>query len=198
MMRQLLLPHIGSTFWKSPSRKLFAISKRNYTDQLRDHTAGQKRSVGVSEPEEDEDDAYVRPPKRRAADCLEMKVDTILYEMNTIKSVFDETMLLAKDSKIPPGLRKALRDTFKCRICLNSINPPVVIMKCCRIILGCEACVNGWFTGEDALLKPCPSCKSERGYTETMVLRGMDEFLEGLVKCNLEPAEREQQPPEAP
>ena len=148
--------------------------------------AGQKRPV-TGEEDEAED---VHP--KRTAD-LEIKVDLVLNEMNTIKSLFDETMLLTKDSKIPPGLRKVLRDTFKCRICLNPTNPPVVVMKCCRIILGCEACVNGWFTGEDALVKPCPSCRCERGYTQTMVLRGMDELLEGLMQCDLAATDGEKQ-----
>ena len=121
--------------------------------------------------EEEEEEVHSQKIAKLAA-----KVDTVLGEMSMIRSVFDEAMVLTKDNQIPPGLRKGLRDTFKCRICLNTINPPVVIMKCCRILLGCEACVNSWFTGEDALTKQCPSCRVERGYTETMVLRGMDDF----------------------
>ena len=46
--------------------------------------------------------------------------------------------------------------------------------------------------GKDALIKQCPSCNVERGYTETMVLKGMDDFLKGLGKCEL--AEHEQPP----
>ena len=181
---------IGPTFWKSPSRKLFAVSKKSYKDNNFTGTAGQKRPVDVecNSGEEEEEEVHGRKIAKLAA-----KVDTVLGEMSMIRSVFDEAMVLTKDNQIPPGLRKGLRDTFKCRICLNTISPPLVVMKCCRILLGCEACVNNWFTGEDALTKQCPSCRIERGYTETMVLRGMDDFLRSLGNCELA-TDREQSP----
>ena len=49
--------------------------------------------------------------------------------------------------------------------------------KCCKLILGCERCVNQWFCGPDALLKTCPACNTERGYSETLMLKGLDNFL---------------------
>ena len=49
--------------------------------------------------------------------------------------------------------------------------------KCCKVIIGCETCINGWYTGSEALTKTCPSCRKERGYSETMQLRGLDGFL---------------------
>ena len=44
--------------------------------------------------------------------------------------------------------------------------------KCCKSILGCERCVNGWFEGPEALLKTCPACNTECGYSETLMLKG--------------------------
>ena len=61
------------------------------------------------------------------------------------------------------------------------MNPPILMMRCCKKIVGCEACVNSWFNGQDALTKCCPCCRAERGYNETMRLRGLDDFL-GQVK----------------
>ena len=54
--------------------------------------------------------------------------------------------------------------------------------KCCETIIGCERCVNGWFSGPEALTKTCPACRTERGYSETMVLRGLDNFLVEVKK----------------
>lgn len=142
-------------------------------------------TVHVSESEEIEDVGSTS--KKRVWNQIDSKLDMIMSDMTEIKEAFDETMMLSKDSNIPPGLRKSLRETFRCRICLQSITPPVVITKCCRIVIGCEKCVNSWFRGEDALTKPCPSCRMERGYNETMVLRGLDDFLQDLMKCNLQP-----------
>lgn len=42
--------------------------------------------------------------------------------------------------------------------------------------------MNDWFSGPDALTKSCPSCRAERGYNETMLLRGLDEFLTEIRK----------------
>ena len=33
------------------------------------------------------------------------------------------------------------------------------------------------YSGPEALIKTCPSCRAERGYSETMLRRGMDSFL---------------------
>ena len=41
-------------------------------------------------------------------------------------------------------------------------------------IIGCECCVNVWYSYTDALKKSYPSC---RGYSETVILRAIDEFL---------------------
>ena len=34
-------------------------------------------------------------------------------------------------------------------------------------------CLNGL----DALLKTCPACNTDRGYSETLMLKGLDTFL---------------------
>ncbi|KAL5496426.1 hypothetical protein EMCRGX_G012706 [Ephydatia muelleri] len=51
--------------------------------------------------------------------------------------------------------------------------------KCCKTILGCEACVNLWYSGPDALEKTCPRCRAKRGFCETMVVLGLDELVAG-------------------
>ena len=55
---------------------------------------------------------------------LEVKMDSVLNHVKAVKAAFDDAILLTKDNRIPPGLRKALRDSFKCRICLNTMAPP--------------------------------------------------------------------------
>ena len=54
--------------------------------------------------------------------------------------------------------------------------------KCCKSVIGCERCVNAWYTGPEALTKTCPACRAERGYSETMLLRGLDSFLLEIKK----------------
>ncbi len=118
-------------------------------------------------------------PKKR-------KVSTALIEdMRHVKDSINQIFSLTKDTKIPLGLKKSLMETFRCSICM-SIKTPVIVSRCCKRIVGCEPCINKWYSGPDALQKPCPHCSSARGYTETMVLKGMDDFLNQIAKLQLE------------
>ena len=118
----------------------------------------------------------------------------ILNEVGGIKEALGEMMTLSADSSIPMGLKRILRETFKCHICHNvPINPPVIVTKCCKTILGCESCINSWYSGEDALTKTCPSCRAARGYNETMLLRGLDDFLIQVRKAIQTEEEREEE-----
>ena len=102
----------------------------------------------------------------------------LLKEVGSIKNDLNEIVSFTKESKIPLGLKRILRDTFKCSICHSvPIKPPVIVTKCCKSILGCQDCVNEWFSGPDALIKTCPACRADRGYNETMLLHGLDDFL---------------------
>ena len=86
--------------------------------------------------------------------------------------------LQQSNSRIPLGLLKITQDTFKCAICRAvPITPPVIVAKCCKSILGCDTCVNSWYSRPDALTKHCPKCRVERGYNETLLLHGLDDFL---------------------
>ena len=169
-----LLTCIGINFWKSPNRKLYAVARKEV------HHTTVKRKC-----DEDSDDAESNT-KRANMTIVENKLNFVLSDLEGVKSVVDDIMSVTKDSTIPLGLKKILRDTLKCRICLSApIVPPVVITKCCKVLLGCEACVNRWYRGDDALTKPCPACKHARGYNETMILRGLDELLTTLNSCNM-------------
>ena len=49
-----------------------------------------------------------------------------------------------------------------------------------KTILGC---LNSWYSGQEALTKTCPSCRAERGYNETMLLLGLNDFLTEIRKA---------------
>ena len=122
----------------------------------------------------DEDDFEPRSKKARKED----KLDMVLDEVQGVKASLVEMMALTQDSKVPIGLKRIIRDTFKCHICHTvPIKPPVIVTKCCKNILRCESCINKWYSGSEALTKPCPACRAERGYNETMLLRGLDNFF---------------------
>lgn len=116
-----------------------------------------------------------------------MKLDLLMDDMDSIKESIHSIFSLTKDSKIPMGLKKVMKETFKCAICMATpCRPPLIVTKCCKRLLGCESCANTWFCGEEAPSKSCPLCKAERAYTETMLLRGFDDLLKELSKVDLE------------
>ena len=121
------------------------------------------------------------------------KLDLLLNEVGNIRETLDDMMTLTEDTRVPMGLKRILRDTFKCHICHSvPIKPPVIVTKCCKKILGCESCINTWYSGLDALVKTCPACRAERGYNETMLLRGLDEFLKQIGRVIQTEEEREE------
>ena len=109
---------------------------------------------------------------------IESKVNDVREDIDTMKEAIQDILHLNEKSKLPMGLQRLIRDAFQCKVCLSiPINPPVIMSKCCKTVIGCERCVNAWYSGPEALTKTCPSCRAERGYSETMILRGLDSFL---------------------
>ena len=109
---------------------------------------------------------------------LNYKVEEIKEDVDSMKDAIQEILHLNNKAKLPIGLQRILRDAFRCKICLKvPITPPIIMSKCYKTVIGCEGCVNTWYSGPEALIKTCPFCRAERGYSETMLLRGMDSFL---------------------
>ena len=159
----------GLSFWKSPRRKLFAVVCNTAP-------ARSSRKHPICLDSDDDDFAPARKISR-----TEEKLDSLLDSIDSVKETLGDVMALSKDTPIPLGLKRLLRDTFRCIICRTvPVQPPVIVTKCCKKILGCETCVNHWYSGDEALTKTCPACRAERGYNETMLLRGLDDFLSGI------------------
>jgi hypothetical protein len=160
----------GLAFWKCPRRKLYAVS---YSDLNARISKRQHHQVVISDSEEDD-----IQPQRKSSAIQVQDLKKIQDDIAAIKGDISEINSLSANSKIPLALNRILKETFKCSIChAVPTRPPVIIMKCCKSIAGCEGCVNNWFSGEDALTKTCPLCRAERAYCEVMILRGLDDFL---------------------
>ena len=99
-------------------------------------------------------------------------------DIDTVKDAIQEILHLNSRAKLPIGLQRVLRDVFQCKICLSvPITPPVIMYKCCKTLIGCEGCINSWYSGPEALTKYYPSCCAERCYSKTMLLTGLDNIL---------------------
>ena len=105
----------------------------------------------------------------------------MMDKLGDVQKKMADMFTLTRESPIPMGLKKLLYDSFKCKICLSTpMTPPIIFMKCCKSIVGCEACINQWFDGPDPFSKSCPTCNSHRAFSETVRLHGMDDLLTGL------------------
>ena len=144
-------------------------------------TTQYKRSSGNFSLESDDD--FQEPQSKRMSTPFDNAINPIKEDIAEVRKSLDQLVKIDRKSKIPTGLKLLLVETFKCKICHQTMVPPVIVTKCCKALLGCDGCINGWFSGEEALTKSCPACSTERGYNETMILRGLDDFLVQVKKC---------------
>ena len=86
--------------------------------------------------------------------CEEVLED-VRSELEGVQTKLKHIFELTKDSKVPLGLQELLNEAFKCKICRGIIDPPVIITKCCKAILGCDECIKTWYT-RDPLGRNCP------------------------------------------
>ena len=169
-------------FWKCPCRKLYAVTQKDIQNST--PLSSWKRPILPNSDDED-----FEPTNKRGR---QEKLDLLLNKVGSIRECLNDMITLTKDARVPMGLKRIPRDTFKCRICHSvPIKPPVIVTKCCKNVLGCESCINTGYSGPDALVKTCPACRAERGYNETMLLRGLDEFLKQIGRAIQTEEERE-------
>jgi len=196
--------HAGAKFWRQSRRKVFAISASDLKGKGTKRKKHADTLLSESESEEEEPD---RKRKRHSGDggpdreirvlrgIAEIKSD-VSNSFEEVKETLQHMLKFNAAMRVPLWLYRLIGDTFMCTICRSiPIKPPVIMTKCCKSILGCEACVNSWYSGEEALTKTCPCCRAERGYSETMLLRGLDSFLVEAAKIMQSGQSIDQNPP---
>ena len=179
----------GIAFWRSPRRKLYAVTYSNIKECSRSNGYNKRKAEesDLSNAESDYDLPQLQSGKKTkvTSNNSDEKLQLIIDEVMSTRDLITEMMTLNDDTDMPLGLRRVLHDTFKCSIChAFPIKPPIIITKCCRNLLGCEQCTNQWYTGPEAMTKTCPICRAERGCNETMILRGLSELMEVIAKLS--------------
>ena len=135
--------------------------------------------TGAADPSDDDDDAW-EPPKSKTM-CTSRAMNTLVDEVQSVKETLLDMMSLGSSTTLPLGLKRLFRETFKCHICHSvPIRPPVIVTRCCKQIIGCQDCVNTWYSGPQTTTKTCPMCRADRGCYETMMLRGLSDLMESL------------------
>ena len=153
-----------------------------YAIPEKDLRSKRAKQIVISESESDDD--FQQPVRKRFASSPEGSTcsSKVLSEVKHIRKDLKSLFQISGHMKIPPGLHRHLYDTFQCHICRSSpITPPVIFARCCKRLLGCQTCVDGWYQGEEGMACSCPLCRSERAYADTTPIKGMDEFLRAIV-----------------
>ena len=98
---------------------------------------------------------------------------------------------------ISKALLDSLEESLKCCICKTSpSNPPIIVCKECKTLVGCNDCTKEWYSGRDAMDKPCPKCRAFRGFSSSVELKGFDGLVDviksakAVPKSNVEEQER--------
>ena len=96
------------------------------------------------------------------------------------------------------ALLDSLEESLECCICkTSSSNPPIIVCKECKTSGGCNDWTKEWYSGRDGMDKPCPKCRTSRGFSSSMELKGFDGLVDviksaqAVPKSNVEEQERE-------
>ncbi len=116
------------------------------------------------------------PPRKR------LKQHDYERDIIDIKGHLMSLFTIQQSLKLPFSLRLLFVDSFKCCICQDMMEPPVIFSRCCKSLIGCEKCVDAWYEGDRGLTKTCPRCRAERALSETCRFNGFDELLTGIKK----------------
>ena len=119
----------GVKFWKTPSRKIFAVNKRELRGQtmfVQSTMMNSQDSTGIitqSSPE----------------------LQEVLEEVKGMKKGIEGMQLAiwANSGAIPATFKAGAEDAFRCKICQTTpCMPPVILARCCTNIIGCQPCVD--------------------------------------------------------
>ena len=170
-------------FWKVGSRNIYAVKEK----ELRPSPKASRKGKYPVSPDSDSSDEFIQCSKKGKF-LANKQSGELLSEVQGLRKEIGQLFEVNKQLPIPMGLRKVLQETFQCCICQCTMSPPVIFGRCCKSLIGCQACVDRWFQGDGELMQQtCPRCRTERAYAETCVVKGIDDFLVAihpLVRAN--------------
>jgi hypothetical protein len=171
----------GLKFWKHTHRKFYAIAE----DQIPSLRGKKRASPPVT----------ASPASHASEDIIKEASfpDVLLSKMSKIDKSLQDLQVAIWTRKCPmkmiEPIRVSITSTFRCKICHTTpLRPPIVVGKCCSNILGCQRCVDIWFSQGTRATRSCPLC-NKGGKSETFILKGIDEFLDDIRPIMEEPQE---------
>lgn len=96
-------------------------------------------------------------------------------DLATIKNLQLDCEAARRRTRVDMGAEQ-LR-LLDCKICKDTPSPPVVLVTCCKQLLGCEACFRNCMEQNEC----CPLCRNPD--TDSIVVEGLDVVYSYLKQC---------------
>lgn len=172
------VPNIWFTFCRVGSHKIFAVSEGD----LIASKGKQKRPVQYVISDRDSSEEDFQPPWKKVTPATSAEVRQVAKEVKQVQQQIESFFQITTSMTVHlVSTNYCMLDSFKCHIChVSPIEPPVIIARCCRWILGYQVCAGTWYHQDDNMARTFPMCRAERAYSDTKTLRGLDDLLSNL------------------
>ena len=135
--------------------------------------------------EEQEIEITLPPIKRRQTvfptDSREIQtqLEKLSENIQEVKGEIKKFHGLAFRHKFSSSFLLELEEAFSCIICRRiPARKPLITCSECNSLIGCQKCVNEWYSGLQGFHQKCPKCRCERGLTKTVMLKGFDKLIQ--------------------
>ena len=104
---------------------------------------------------------------------IQTQLEKLSEDIQKVRGEIKKFHELAFRHKFSVSFLLELEESFSCIICRRiPARKPLIACSECNSPIGCQKCVNEWYSGIQGLQQKCPKCRYERGLTKTAVLRG--------------------------
>lgn len=111
-------------------------------------------------------------------DSSDSEIEECSKKLKLIQNFFSKVNTVTNTFSMPLGISVIIQETFKCCICKRApIKPPLIYGCCCKRIIGCHSCVEGWYKEKKM---NCPRCQGDRGMANMAKILGLSDFLSRL------------------
>lgn len=145
--------NVSTKFWKVGSHKIFTVAEAELSGSTSmARKLKKKRSVTATLDKDTSSDSDFESPLPRK--CLS-KAAELYDKVKKMRGNLGAVLSLSPTSQLPPGLLRHLKKAIQCNICQEvPMQTPVMFARCCQQLLGCQTCVDQWYTCNIAFVVP--------------------------------------------
>ena len=111
---------------------------------------------------------------------IKTQLEKLSKDIQEVKGEVKKIHDLAFRHKFSASFLLESEEAFSCIICRQIPASRMLLTACSEwnSLIGCQKCVNEWYSGLQGFHQKCPKCRCERGLTKTVVLKGFDKLIQ--------------------